>query len=278
MPEEEIISQSPEPRTVGSLSEDLRRIGVSSGMTLLVHGSLSALGWVNGGPVAVIQALMDALTSQGTLIMPTHSGGLSDPAKWENPPVPAEWWEPIRQTMPAYDADITPTSGMGVIPETFRKWPGVQRSVHPTDSFAAWGHHAEEITRDHQLEFGLGEGSPLARIYELDGWVLLIGVGHANNTSFHLAEYRLPFRKTEWKHAPIETSSGRTWQQYEDIELNEELFDRLGADFEQREKVQIGQIGSATSRLFRQRPAVDFAVRWFTDHHKDAQMDPVEES
>ncbi len=34
------------------------------------------------------------------------------------------------------------------------------------------------VTAGHTLEFGLGEGSPLARVYDLDGFVLLLGVGH----------------------------------------------------------------------------------------------------
>src|SRR4051812_44021852 len=104
------------PATVDSLVADFATLGVVPGMTLLVHSSLSALGWVCGGVQAVVLALEKALGPDGTLVMPGHSGDLTDPAGWRSPPVPEAWWPIIRATMPAFDPDLTPTRGMGAIP------------------------------------------------------------------------------------------------------------------------------------------------------------------
>ena len=125
--------------------------------------------------------------------MPTHSTDLSDPSQWGNPPVPESWWQTIRETMPAYAPDLTPTRSMGKIAETFRKQDGVLRSAHPLHSFCARGPQASYIIGNHSLAYGMGENSPLGRIYDLQGSVLLLGVGHSSNTSIHLAEYRADF-------------------------------------------------------------------------------------
>lgn len=262
MDESTVVSQTGSPNTRLSLGNDFRRLGLGPGMTIIVHSSLSAIGWVSGGPVAVLQALMDALTPESTLVMPTHSGDYSDPAKWENPPVPRGWWEEIRSSMPAYDPRFTPTRGMGAIPEAFRNFPDVLRSSHPAVSFAAWGKDARRITEGHTLEYCLGEGSPLARLYELDAMVLLLGAGHGNNTSFHLAEYRIQNPVLTREGAPVVEAGQRVWKVYRDVILDSGCFDKLGADFEKVEPVIFGKVGNAVARLFRQRPAVDFAVGW----------------
>jgi aminoglycoside 3-N-acetyltransferase len=264
MSEDQIIQTTPQPRTRETLLHDLRQLGVAPGMTIIMHSSLRSLGWVCGGPVAVVQALLDAITPAGTIVVPTHTGGYSDPANWHNPPVPPEWWPTIYETMPAFDPRVTPTEYMGRIAEVFRHWPGVLRSSHPTVSFAAWGKYAEHIIKEHTLDYGLGEGSPLARLYDLDGWVLMLGTGYDTCTSLHLAEYRTPNAVEVMQGSPILLADGqRVWKKYRDIELDSDIFPEIGSAFEQARQVKIGQVGSATTRLFRQRPAIDFAVEWF---------------
>ena len=155
------------PFTVDSLGEDLRELGAVPGATLLVHSSLSSVGYVSGGAHAVVLALLAALGPEGTLVGPTHSSDLSDPALWEHPPVPESWWPTIRDAMAAYDPALTPTRQMGAVADAVRHLPGALRSAHPTDSFCAVGPNATVVTAHHGLTGGLDESSPLARLYEL---------------------------------------------------------------------------------------------------------------
>lgn len=275
MSESEVINQTSQgPITIEDLKRDLAALGVKPGMALMVHSSLSSIGWVSGGPVAVIQALEAVLGPQGTLVMPTHSGDLSDPGEWSNPPVPEDWQETIRLTMPAYDPGLTPTRGVGRIPETFRNQTGVLRSSHPIVSCAAWGKLAAEITGDHELEFGLGENSPIGKLYENQGWILLIGVGHETNTSLHLAEYRAryPGKREIEQGAPILVDGKRRWVIFREIEEHSEVdFEAIGAAYQKEAGTILnGKIGQAETQLIPQRELIDFAVHWMESNRSFA--------
>lgn len=267
MSELEVIDAlCPLPNTLDSISNDLRTLGVREGMTLIVHSSLSSLGWVCGGAVTVILSLESVLGRQGTLVMPAHSGDLSDPALWRNPPVPREWWQTIRDTMPAFDKDMTPTRGMGSIPETFRKQKGVLRSEHPTTSFAAWGRHSWSMVKSQHLDNSMDSQSPLGRIYDQSGYVLLLGVGHDSNTSIHLAEYAAEHegKRTIDCYSPMRIKGRRVWKRYRDLDFLWDDFDRIGKDFEDANERSFvkGKVGHAEATLIRQRDLVDFSTKW----------------
>jgi len=196
--------------------------------------------------------------------MPAFSGDLSDPSRWEAPPVPEAWWPVIRAHAPAFDPAVTPTRAMGAIVECFLRFPDVRRSGHPRDSFAAHGPAAARIVDDHPLAYAMGERSPLARIYDLDGEVLLLGVDHGNNSSLHLAEYRADLPITDWisEGSPVLVDGTRTWVTYPDRTGNSDDFAALGEAFASTGKERRGHVGAGTGRLMRQRDVVDFGVRW----------------
>jgi aminoglycoside 3-N-acetyltransferase len=267
---EDVIGRSTEPRTVGTIVRDLAEMGVREGMTLIVHSSLSRMGYVVGGAQAAVMALERAVGEEGTLVMPTFTGDLTDPALWQEPAVPAQWHALIRETMPPFEVDLTPTWQMGAIVECFRAQGGTLRSEHPFASWAARGKHAAVITTGQSLAGSSGEQSPPARLYDLDAWILLLGVGHDRNSSLHLAEFRnrfAPRKKTTRGYPARREDGGTEWRSYEDIFLYEEDFPAIGAAFEALpEAVRVAQVGDATSRLMRQRALVDFAVGWMNEH------------
>lgn len=248
----------------------LEKLGIQNGQTLMVHTSLSSLGFVCGGAQVVIEALLETVGSEGTIMMPTQSWKNLDPTTgvhWEEPEA---WWQTIRDHWPAYDKDITPTNTMGAVAEMFRKWPGTLRSDHPARSVAAKGKYARYLTEKHDLSNIFGEGSPIGKLYELDGDVLLIGVGYDKNTSLHLADVRADYPGKHYvtEHSAIMENGTRVWKSYETLWVDGEDFDAIGEAFEAAYPIHSISLGNATLRLMKQRELVDFAVQWIAKNRK----------
>lgn len=262
--ESNTVKNTIKPNTFDSLKKDLISLGLKEGDIIIVHSSLSKMGWTVGGPVAVIDALIDAITPKGTLIMPTFTSGNTEPSDWHYPPVPEEWWPSIRKYIPAFHPDKIPTRGMGIISETFRKYPKVIRSNHPTTSFAAWGKYAKKITKNHPLEKDLGLDSPLGKIYKLNGKILLLGVPHLNNSSLHLAEYLCEYPGKRYINigSAIYVNKKRRWVTWKELDNISDDFDDLGHEYEQSINFQPQKVGQADSRLLSQRDIVNFAINW----------------
>jgi aminoglycoside 3-N-acetyltransferase len=258
------------------LLRDLRALGLRPGMLLMVHCAMSELGWVVGSAVTVVAALRAAVGEGGTLVLPTFSGGNSDPARWRHPGVPESWWPAIRAGLPAHDRHA-PLRGMGAVAEYFVHLPGVARSAHPACSWAAQGPLAEAVTANHNLDFSLGEGSPLGRCYDLDGHAL--GLGTVRTTVLHLAEHRAtyPGKETYAQGAALSVDGARQWVVRQELQGNDDDFEELRQDymrtFPAGEAWREGRVGYyETARLFAVRPLVDFAVKWLEAHR--ASPDP----
>jgi aminoglycoside 3-N-acetyltransferase len=175
--------------------------------------------------------------------------------------------------MPLYDPNRSPTTSMGVVAETFRKRTGVLRSSHPHCSFAAGGRQAEQVVAHHALDYALGEQSPIARLYEIGGWVLMLGAPKDRNTSMHLAEYRLPqgLRGHKIWRFPIRIVGGKTeWDSYDDVMNEDDDFDRIHETFlKETGLVREGRVGSAKTYLMPVRDLVDFAVEWMIANRQE---------
>lgn len=155
------------------ITSKLHKLGLPAGANVLVHSSLSSFGQVEGGADAVIDALLDAIGPDGTLLVPTLTGTALHSAG--RPPV--------------FDPLHSPT-WTGLIPETLRKRPAAVRSIHPTHSVAAIGPAAHDLTCDHINSLTPCDAlSPYGKLANLDtGYVLLLGVNHEANTLFHAVE------------------------------------------------------------------------------------------
>ena len=154
-----------ETRGIEQVVHQLQSLGVRRGGVLLVHTSFRAVRPMQDGPLGLLRALREALGPEGTLVMPTMTDGES-----------------------LFDPASTPTCDMGITAETFWRQPGVRRSTHPGGSFAAEGPQAERICAPQPLSPPHGPISPVGHVHDLAGQVLLLGVGHSEDTTLHLAE------------------------------------------------------------------------------------------
>ena len=240
--------------------DEIKHAGITENDHVLLHSSLSKIGWVVGKETTVVNAFLEVL-NKGTLVMPSQTSDNSDPSQWENPPVPAAWVEVIKTHAPSFDPKTFPARGMGAVSNCFRNYPKVYRSNHPMDSFIAKGKYAKKITKNHALTPGMGENSPLGKLYQLSGKVCLLGVSYGNATIFHLAETLYGGLKM----IDVGTAFKNRWQTFQDFDYDSDDFLALGSALESNGLVSKYPVGHTEMIVFEIRPAVDFAVEWFKE-------------
>ncbi len=259
------MSESIVPFTPAHLVSDLRRLGLQPGQTVMLHASVKAVGAVLGGPNSIIQVLLDMLTPAGTLMM--YAGWADIPDFIDDLP------DSVRQTYIDHHPPFDPATARAVrynsvLAEFLRTWPGARRSLNPEASMVAVGAQAEYLTADHPLNYGYGAGSPLAKLVERKGQVLLLGAPLDTLTLLHHAEFRARLRHKNVVHyrCPILRDGQRVWVEIEDYDTGDPhddySFEAIAQDYLSAGQGRQGQVGNAACYLFDAAPLVDFAVDW----------------
>lgn len=219
------------------LTRQLLDLGVQPGGVLLVHCSFSRVKPVVGGPAGLIAALQAALQPDGTLVMPSMTDDDDHP----------------------FDPTCTPCLGMGVVANTFWQMPGVLRSDSP-HAFAAIGPEAAGITGPHPVDVPHGLDSPVGRVYERDGQVLLLGVGHSDNTTVHLAEYMAGVRYRRKKYLTLWKEGQLFRCDFTEIDHCCQNFNLVDPWLDARGLQRKGMVGRAEARLMRSRDVVEVVL------------------
>ena len=251
------------PITKEVLINKFSQLGIKQGDTLLVHASLSSLGYVVGGAEVLFLALRDVIGNKGTIVVPSQTVEISDPASWQYPPVPQEWHDVIRDAMPAYSKELSYSKAMGAFSQFIGILPESIRSNHPMYSFTAIGKKASEIIGQDSFDFPFGDKSPLGRMYSIGAKVLMIGTDFETNTSLHLAENRLN-REVIHEKSKILTKDGEKWILFKNIELD--IYDdylEIQKNFTEHYTVNHISINESNVYLFDMKECVDFAEHYY---------------
>jgi aminoglycoside 3-N-acetyltransferase len=230
---------------------ELQALGVSSGDAVMVHASLRAVGPVENGASGLVQSLIDAIGPEGALLAYVD-------------------YEPTPET-PYFDPDKSPACKFyGVLAEIIRQWPGASRSHNPGASITAIGKKADWFCFDHPINYGYGENTPLARLVEVKGKVLLLGSDLDQVTLLHYAEDRAQLRsKRVVRHQyQIMINGALKSVQAEEFdtsspvlaEMPERYFEQITQEFIGRGVASIGTVGQAQSYLLQAGELVGFAI------------------
>lgn len=225
--------------TKADIVAGLKQLGVEPGMVIMVHSALAAFGEVEGGADTVIDALLEVVGPEGTLMMPAMGGA------------------------PIFDVNET-RSNVGEITDRFWRRPDVTRSIHPTHSTAGKGPLVEQLIAGHlDQPTAIGPESPWGRVAQLDnGYILFLGCDQDRNTLLHTAEdivngaYLNTYRRDYYDaDRRVQTL---TMERFPGPHRD---FIQLDGLFLKKGTMQIGKIGKAVCRLMKAGKILKLAVK-----------------
>lgn len=254
--------------TTGEIAAQLTALGIGSGDTVLLHAALKSVGPMIDGPDTLIRAILEAVGETGTLMAYTDWGAPFETLRDAAGRVPDQWRDSIAPFDPATSRA---NRDNGAVVEFVRTFPGARRSANPA-SFAAIGARAGWLTAEHPLDYGYGPGSPLARLVEAGGKVLMAGAPLDTMTLLHHAEHLadIPGKRVIRFDAPILRNNATEWLRIEEFNtgipvvagLPDDYFATVVEEYLATGAGARGPVGDAPSVLVDAEGITAFAVDW----------------
>ncbi len=251
------------------IRHSLRQLGLQAGQIVMLHASLRRIGRVEGGPRGLIDAILGVLTIKGTLMMLVGSKGaiydIGDMSEAEKKAVLAD-----RIT---FNPDQTPANpDWGVVGETLRSLDETHRSRHPDYSFAAVGCMARDLVADHGYNYCHGPSSPLGKLCEHGGKLLLLGAPFQSVTLVHLCEHLASVKgKRVIKYeAPVLEGGQRVLVRIKRFDTRRDIpgycaddyFGPMVEDFLRQGGGKRGRVGQAASYMLDAQEFKQFGIFW----------------
>lgn len=259
------------------ISHQLKDLGLQANDIVMLHSSMRAIGSVIGGPDQVHLAIMDVITQNGTLVIYIACEREYEVVGRSSLNPTDEQF--IFKHCPPFDPlTARARRDHGILAEFFRSWPGVQVSNNPGARMAALGANAKDILKDHLLDYGYGPGTPLDKIYQMRGKILLLGSDLDSVTMLHYAEHISPIKnkRIERYKVPLLQNGERAWIDVEEYDTSqgicfwpEVFFEKIMQKYFQTHLIQVKKVGNADSYLIDSKSLVDFAIPLLVKEEKN---------
>ncbi len=257
--------------TKNQIINNLKQIGLQKDDILMLHASCKSVGNIVGGPDKIIEAILEVIGENGTLMMYIS---------WDQSPynlkqMSTNEQQIILEHLPAFEVGkARAMKSWSILTEYLRTWPNSKQSKHPEASMVAVGKKAEWLTENHPYQYGYGEGSPLEKLCKANGKVLMLGTPLEKMTVLHYAEHitNCSNKKIVKYKLPIIKNNEKEWIDIEEFDTNgafdwqgEDYFKLIVAEYLSLGKGSSAQIGSASSHLVYSDKIVAFGKKWMED-------------
>lgn len=247
------------------LIEQFKKLGIKQGDLIEVNSIVDPFGYVVGGSQTIIDALIETVGYNGTILMQLKIAENSEPSTWTKPKVHPLYVQDIRNKLPAFDCYASNGKSDSLV-DNLRRRKNVVISKHPSFPYVALGKYSKMLCNYHSLNFANSMESPAARFYELKGKILLLGSDYSSSNVVHLAEYYGDYAPLQVNCAMVDDDGIDTYKKYLDICSDNTLQFKIGKILENKGYIKKHTIGNSECCLYDCQVAIDTTIKYIKEN------------